>query len=99
MQGFENSYQNIVPSEYLINYYPKKMSNSINITYPTIPNFVSMEDFENLDTDTLFFIFYYEKGTYEQYIASRIIKNRDWIYHKKFGTWFKKLDKDEKAKV
>lgn len=39
--------------------------------------------FEKFDTDTLFFIFYYQQGTYQQYLAARELKKQSWRYHKK----------------
>lgn len=46
--------------------------------------------FEKFDTDTLFFIFYYQQGTYQQYLAARELKKQTWAYHKKYMTWFKR---------
>jgi CCR4-NOT transcription complex subunit 3 len=46
--------------------------------------------FEKLDTDTLFFIFYYQQGTYQQYLAARELKKHSWRYHKKYLTWFQR---------
>lgn len=34
--------------------------------------------FEKFDTDTLFFIFYYQQGTYQQYLAARELKKQSW---------------------
>lgn len=44
--------------------------------------------FEKLHTDTLFLIFYYQQGTYQQYLAARELKRQSWRYHKKYMTWF-----------
>jgi CCR4-NOT transcription complex subunit 3 len=46
--------------------------------------------FEKFDTDTLFFIFYYQQGTYQQYLAARELKKQSWRYHKKYLTWFQR---------
>lgn len=46
--------------------------------------------FEKLSTDTLFFIFYYQQGTYQQYLAARELKRQSWRYHKKYMTWFQR---------
>jgi len=48
--------------------------------------------FEKFDIDTLFFIFYFQKGTYEQFLAAKELKKRTWRYHKKYCTWFKRLE-------
>lgn len=44
--------------------------------------------FEKLNTDTLFLIFYYQQGTYQQYLAARELKRQSWRFHKKYMTWF-----------
>lgn len=44
--------------------------------------------FDKLNTDTLFLIFYYQQGTYQQYLAARELKKQSWRYHKKYMTWF-----------
>ncbi|CAN6632487.1 general negative regulator of transcription subunit 5 [Trichomonascus vanleenenianus] len=45
---------------------------------------------QKMDVDTLFYIFYYRQGTYQQYLAARELKNRSWRFHKKFLTWFQR---------
>lgn len=39
--------------------------------------------FEKFEADTLFFIFYYQQGSYQQYLASRELKKQSWRFHKK----------------
>ncbi|PKC16990.1 hypothetical protein RhiirA5_465679 [Rhizophagus irregularis] len=46
--------------------------------------------FEKFDLDTLFFIFYYQQGTYQQYLAARELKKQSWRFHKKYLTWFQR---------
>lgn len=46
--------------------------------------------FEKFDTDTLFFIFYYQQGTLQQYLAAKELKRQSWRYHKKYLTWFQR---------
>lgn len=46
--------------------------------------------FEKLDLDTLFFIFYYQQGTRQQYLAARELKRQSWRFHKKYLTWFQR---------
>ncbi|CAM9598678.1 unnamed protein product [Chrysoparadoxa australica] len=61
-------------------------------SYPTTPSTV-FEDpriFEKLGMDTLFFIFYYQQGTYQQHLAARELKRQSWRYHKKYMTWFQR---------
>ncbi|CAK9878272.1 unnamed protein product [Sphagnum jensenii] len=45
---------------------------------------------EQLDKDVLFFAFYYQQGTYQQYLAARELKKQSWRYHKKYNTWFQR---------
>ncbi|KAG0222574.1 general negative regulator of transcription subunit 5, partial [Actinomortierella wolfii] len=61
--------------------------------YPQTPPqglFDSAAMFEKFDIDTLFFIFYYQQGTYQQYLAARELKKRSWRFHKKYLTWFQR---------
>jgi CCR4-NOT transcription complex subunit 3 len=46
--------------------------------------------FDEFDADTLFFIFYYQQGTYQQFLAARELKKQSWRYHKKYLTWFQR---------
>jgi CCR4-NOT transcription complex subunit 3 len=46
--------------------------------------------FEKLPADTLFFSFYFQPGTYQQYLAARQLKKQSWRYHKKYMTWFQR---------
>lgn len=39
--------------------------------------------FEKFNPDTLFFIFYYQQGTYQQYLAAKELKKQSWRFHKK----------------
>ncbi|CRG91057.1 General negative regulator of transcription subunit 3 [Talaromyces islandicus] len=47
-------------------------------------------DTGRIDTDTLFYIFYYQQGTYRQYLAAKSLKNQSWRFHKQFQTWFQR---------
>ncbi|KAI8902158.1 Not1 N-terminal domain, CCR4-Not complex component-domain-containing protein [Globomyces pollinis-pini] len=48
--------------------------------------------FSKFDIDTLFFIFYYRPGTYQQFLAIRELKKQNWRFHKKYSTWFQRLE-------
>ncbi|KAF0709032.1 hypothetical protein AaE_013008 [Aphanomyces astaci] len=71
--------------------------------YPTPPSFPSVPSplfetpavFEKLDLDTLFFIFYYQQGSYQQYLAALQLKKQAWGYHKKYKTWFKRHEEPQ----
>ncbi|AED92522.1 transcription regulator NOT2/NOT3/NOT5 family protein [Arabidopsis thaliana] len=41
-------------------------------------------------TDTLFFAFYYQQNSYQQYLAAKELKKQSWRYHRKFNTWFQR---------
>jgi len=58
--------------------------------FPTEPTQMNTDPdfFSELDVDTLFFIFYFQQGTYQQYLAARQLKRLSWRFHKKFFTWF-----------
>lgn len=43
-----------------------------------------------IDTDTLFYIFYYRQGTYQQYLAAKSLKSQSWRFHKQYQTWFQR---------
>ncbi|KAI9913914.1 hypothetical protein PsorP6_006324 [Peronosclerospora sorghi] len=66
-------------------------------SFPATPStlFSNAAIFEKLDVDTLFFIFYYQQGSYQQYLAARELKRRTWGYHKKYKTWFKRHEEPQ----
>ncbi|KAJ6067040.1 uncharacterized protein N7446_004077 [Penicillium canescens] len=43
-----------------------------------------------IDTDTLFYLFYYRQGTYQQYLAAKALRNQSWRFHKQYQTWFQR---------
>ncbi|KIW69141.1 hypothetical protein PV04_05034 [Phialophora macrospora] len=45
---------------------------------------------QRLETDTLFYIFYYRQNTYQQWLAARALKNQSWRFHKQYQTWFQR---------
>lgn len=60
--------------------------------YPTVPLFNRKENFAKFNLETLFFAFYHQQGTYQQYLAAVELKKKNWKFNKKFETWFKKAD-------
>lgn len=46
--------------------------------------------FSKFENDTLFYIFYFQQGTFQQYLAAKELKKRSWRYHKKYLTWFQR---------
>merc|ERR1719421_519339 len=73
------------------NYVPRNPYPTPN-SFPQTPAavFDAPSTFDKFDTDTLFFIFYYQQGTYQQYLAARELKKQSWRYHKKYLTWFQR---------
>lgn len=60
--------------------------------YPQEP-FPSSDDpsfYSKIDTDTLFYIFYYRQNTYQQYMAAKALKSQSWRFHKQYQTWFQR---------
>lgn len=50
----------------------------------------SLEFFQRLTTETLFFIFYYQEGTRAQYLAAKALKKQSWRFHTKYMMWFQR---------
>ncbi|XP_071735529.1 general negative regulator of transcription subunit 3 isoform X2 [Rutidosis leptorrhynchoides] len=52
---------------------------------------------DNIGTDTLFFAFYYQQNSYQQYLAAKELKKQSWRYHKKYNTWFQRHEEPKFA--
>ncbi|XP_010529007.1 PREDICTED: general negative regulator of transcription subunit 3-like [Tarenaya hassleriana] len=52
---------------------------------------------ERLSNDTLFFAFYHQQNTYQQYLAAKELKKQAWRFHKKLNTWFQRHDEPKIA--
>lgn len=61
-------------------YYPQEV----------LPIFDDPKLYQRIDTDTLFYIFYYKQGTYQQYLAAKELKRQSWRFHKMYQTWFQR---------
>ena len=60
--------------------------------YPQEPS-MTIDDpglYSKIDTDTLFYIFYYRQNTYQQYMAAKSLKSQSWRFHKQYQTWFQR---------
>ncbi len=60
--------------------------------YPQEPS-IAIDDpslYSKIDTDTLFYIFYYRQNTYQQYLAAKSLKSQSWRFHKQYQTWFQR---------
>lgn len=54
------------------------------------PAFWERMGMDPFGTDTLFFSFYYQQNSYQQYLAARELKRQSWRYHRKYNTWFQR---------
>ena len=55
-----------------------------------LPIFDDPRLYSRIDSDTLFYVFYYKQGTYQQYLAARALKDQSWRFHKQYQTWFQR---------
>ncbi|KAI0260512.1 Not1 N-terminal domain, CCR4-Not complex component-domain-containing protein [Gloeopeniophorella convolvens] len=60
--------------------------------YPqsTNPILTSPRLFSQLDVETLFYVFYFLPGTYQQFLAAKELKRQSWRFHVKYLTWFQR---------
>lgn len=60
--------------------------------YPQVPppHSDTVEFFQRLSTESLFFIFYYMEGTKAQYLAAKALKKQSWRFHTKYMMWFQR---------
>mmetsp|Transcript_89780 Transcript_89780/g.187599 ORF Transcript_89780/g.187599 Transcript_89780/m.187599 type:complete len:870 (-) Transcript_89780:609-3218(-) len=67
--------------------------------YPTVPlrNFEAPEAFEKYDLDLLFFVFYFQIGTYQQHLAAKELKKLAWRFHTKYHTWFQRHEEPKQT--
>ncbi|CAG8982140.1 hypothetical protein HYALB_00003232 [Hymenoscyphus albidus] len=61
-------------------YYPQELD----------PVFDDHRLYSRIDPDTLFYVFYYKQGTYQQYLAAKALKDQSWRFHKQYQTWFQR---------
>nr|XP_018907515.1 PREDICTED: CCR4-NOT transcription complex subunit 3 [Bemisia tabaci] len=55
-----------------------------------LPHSDTLEFFQRLSTESLFFIFYYMEGTKAQYLAAKALKKQSWRFHTKYMMWFQR---------
>ncbi|XP_027353422.1 general negative regulator of transcription subunit 3 isoform X3 [Abrus precatorius] len=61
------------------------------------PAFWERLGLEPFGTDTMFFAFYYQQNTYQQYLAAKELKKQSWRYHRKYNTWFQRHEEPKVA--
>ncbi|KAI9699684.1 MAG: general negative regulator of transcription subunit 5 [Candelina mexicana] len=73
-------------------HYKPQMRFATPAHYPQepLPIFDDPRLYTRIDVDTLFFIFYYCQGTYQQYLAAKSLKSQSWRFHKQYQTWFQR---------
>lgn len=73
-------------------YYVPRYPYSTPSFYPQTPHplLSSPALFQQIDVETLFYVFYYLPGTYQQYLAARELKRQSWRFHIKYLTWFQR---------
>uniref|UniRef100_A0A8C5DPW6 CCR4-NOT transcription complex subunit 3 n=1 Tax=Gouania willdenowi TaxID=441366 RepID=A0A8C5DPW6_GOUWI len=54
------------------------------------PHSDTVDFYQRLSTETLFFIFYYLEGTKAQYLAAKALKKQSWRFHTKYMMWFQR---------
>jgi len=93
-RSLELSYVNApdsIDAEKPKHYKPTQKYNTPN-HYPQepLPIFDDPALYRRVDTDTLFYVFYYRQGTYQQYLAAKELKRQSWRFHKQYQTWFQR---------
>ncbi len=60
--------------------------------FPSTPSslFEQPSMFAKFLTDSLFFVFYFQQGTYQQYLAAKELKKQSWSFNSKYLTWFQR---------
>jgi CCR4-NOT transcription complex subunit 3 len=61
-------------------YYPQELD----------PVFEDPRLYARIDADTLFYVFYYKQGSYQQYQAAKALKDQSWRFHTQYQTWFQR---------
>jgi CCR4-NOT transcription complex subunit 3 len=63
------------------------------VSFPHMPNMhlLQADFFLRYDASTLFYIFFYFPGSAQQFFAGKELKQRNWRYHTRFQTWFRRI--------
>lgn len=80
---------------------PRNYYSQAHPSFPTAASFAAQNEsialFEKLPMDTLFFVFYFQQGTFQQYLAAKQLKKHSWRFHKKYMTWFQRHEEPKIA--
>lgn len=73
-------------------YYKPRFRYNTPTHYPQepLPVFDDPRLYSRIDPDSLFYVFYYKQGTYQQYLAAKALKDQSWRFHKQYQTWFQR---------
>ncbi|XP_076328918.1 CCR4-NOT transcription complex subunit 3-like isoform X2 [Tachypleus tridentatus] len=77
-------------SERLRSYFPRNPWPTPSYYPQSLPNCDSLDFFQRLSVESLFFIFYYMEGTKAQYLAAKALKKQSWRFHTKYMMWFQR---------
>lgn len=55
-----------------------------------LPIFDDPRLYARIETDALFYTFYYHQDSYQQYLAAKALKSQSWRFHKQYQTWFQR---------
>lgn len=93
-QMMEASYYHMpqpADSERLRSYLPRNQYHTPPYYSQTqLPHSDTVEFYQRLSTETLFFVFYYMEGTKAQYLAAKALKKQSWRFHTKYMMWFQR---------
>ena len=72
-------------------YYPEnRFQTSSQFPQEPLAIFDDPRLYSRIEADTLFYVFYYKQGTYQQYLAAKALKDQSWRFHKQYQTWFQR---------
>lgn len=59
--------------------------------YPqSLPAGHTIDFFQKLEPETLFFVFYKTEGSLAQFLAAKALKRQSWRFHTKYSAWFQR---------
>lgn len=78
---------------------PRLPTQALPPSYPQqkLPILGNRALFEKLDSEALFFSFYYQPGSYQQSLAAKELRRQSWRYHKQHGAWFQRHEEPSDA--
>jgi len=78
-------------------FHPMSTRNNLNVCpvetpsyYPQFEHPQIAENYPEMAPETLFFIFYYLRGSYAEHLASKALKDLHWRHHRGLDIWFRR---------